>query len=455
MRTRFVRKRGSIRLLPPGAEGLVFPLVLLGMACGVLLMLTTSSYSGGRQSYHMAEAFESIPSIPPPTYESRFAEDQDLAEALVAPIVTADGMPVSVLRARLDRASEAVERSPHDLPSHDLAAEACDALGLHDEALDWMDRKKARIAEIEARFGPTSETRAHERSRLVASSRYRFARWIDAGADRAAMEDAVAALDLLREAERVAPADAAGDGRERYQRMHLEWLVSPPGWNPSSGDPLPSFLVSPRPDGGADLAGRFRDAVCRRSVGRGTDVLEDYALDDASRGIASLLSLGPAWWNADVLYALSLALKLEGRDELSHFARLRCLEVAREGRGSLHPAARGLPIATLEEATSTRLSIWGTTPFRLERLHARMRAAAERREDERTDYLRARLVAGLDPDSDPTFWDGAERRRPMLFRLDLPEWIFLGLLGTAAPTAMFGGYLTIAAWITRARLRRP
>src|ERR1700712_637402 len=53
--------------------------------------------------------------------------------------------PPLYYRMRLDRVAKSLEAHPDDLAAYDDAGVACDRLGLGDEAVSWMEKKKARL----------------------------------------------------------------------------------------------------------------------------------------------------------------------------------------------------------------------------------------------------------------------------------------------------------------------
>src|SRR5262249_20723906 len=154
-----------------------------------------------------------------------------------------------------------------------------------------------------------------------------YHRWLKQGAVRSDLSDIQKAKQLLGEAIRVNPK--AHFGREKYQVLAMDWLLSPKKQLETveidfEGDPedpnshqkmkvIPSFIKG--------LSGR--DSV--------DEVRKKYP--DAVRGLAGLIALGSSWENVDVFHNLALALRLlDSSTALSAVASLRAWELLAQGK---------------------------------------------------------------------------------------------------------------------------
>ena len=137
-----------------------------------------------------------------------------------------DRYPPLYYEMRLERVATELDADPADHPknlaAYDDAGVACDRLGRHDEAIEWMSRKRTALDAL-----PASEERTEHEYRYLANlGTFHAHRWIAAGADRSDMADIERARDLIAQAIELNPD--AHFGRERYQLMALEWILEPP-----------------------------------------------------------------------------------------------------------------------------------------------------------------------------------------------------------------------------------
>ncbi len=138
-----------------------------------------------------------------------------------------DRYPPLYYEMHLERVATELDADPSDHPknlaAYDDAGVACDRLGRHDEAIEWMSRKRTALDAL-----PASEDRTeHEYRYLPNLGTFHAHRWLAAGADRSDMADIEVARDLIAQAIELNPD--AHFGRERYQLMALAWILEPTG----------------------------------------------------------------------------------------------------------------------------------------------------------------------------------------------------------------------------------
>jgi hypothetical protein len=279
---------------------------------------------------------------------------------------------------RLKIAAGRVAARSDDFDAYDDAGVACDRLGRGDEAIAWMEKKRERLDEAEAR------------GRDVARHRYRYLanvgtfwahRWFRAGVDRTRIVELQVARDFIAEAIRLNPQ--AHFGREPYQLKVLDWVISPPPLDSRPYADLPTFV----------------------DFHPGRD--DPHAAVEALSG---LIMLGNAWESVDVFNALVRALDADGeRTSVAMLARWRCLELVDQGKGSL------VPVAPKGAALRDRIARPFSEPQQgklLEYLYRRLRDEADAWHKSRTDFMAGRLGRGLHPDKDADFWSGYHEPAP-------------------------------------------
>jgi tetratricopeptide (TPR) repeat protein len=303
---------------------------------------------------------------------------------------------------RLARVTSHLESHPGDLAAYDDAGVACDRLGRGDEAIAWMEKKRAQLDGLDASRPEVKEPLYRYHANL---GTFLVHRWVRQGADRARIGEVKAARDEIARALQINPD--AHFGREKYQLRALEWIVDPPkveGWRG-----LPNFL------------GWSPDDI----YGQETDPKE---ADDAVRGLAGLVVLGNAWESVDVFNALDIALQRDslgyergregGRNTLAYLAWLRCRELIDAGKGSMLPdAPRAEPLKAILPKPDFVMS-----EKLLDPAFVKLRAEADAWQAARTAFMIERLEAGRHPDTDLHFWDGhTERPAPRLPATSVPD----------------------------------
>jgi tetratricopeptide (TPR) repeat protein len=302
---------------------------------------------------------------------------------------------------RLERVTDHLQSHPEDFAAYDDAGVACDRLGRGDEAISWMEKKRAQLDGLDGSRPEVKEQLYRYHANL---GTFLVHRWVRQGADRTKIGEVEAAKDEIARALKINPN--AHFGREKYQLRAMEWIVSPPkieGW-----EGLPNLL-----------GWSFDDIH-----GRQTDPKE---ADDAVRGLAGLVVLGNAWESVDVFHALNVALQRDsvgyergrdgGRNTLAYLAWLRCRELIDAGKGSM------LPDAPKGEALKSMLPRpdFVEAETLLDPAFVKLRAEADTWQAARIAFMTRRLKEGRHPDTDPRFWDGyTERPAPGLPAISVP-----------------------------------
>lgn len=324
-------------------------------------------------------------------------EAEGLPDTVQAIVGRFERNPALYYEMRLERVARGLEVDPTRLALYDDAGVACDRLGRGDDAIEWMERKRVRLAELEA---DSPLYRDHQYRYLANAGTFYAHRWFRNGADFERLDDLESAIVFIKAAIELNPD--AHFGREKYQLMALEWILSKPempqGDSPAYG--LPGFL-----DYGVKERRRFNR--------------EDR--DEAIRGITGLIMLGNAWSSFDMFYALGQELQGKGDSLLALMAWQRCLELAGNGAGSI---VLGAPqdyvayyeghewIEAAEHAFSTmhqfntELNQW-VDPRAYQAIgeeYVRQRENAEAWHRHRTEFMLTRLGAGQHPDTHDDFW---------------------------------------------------
>lgn len=196
-----------------------------------------------------------------------------------------------------------------------------------------------------------------------------------------------------------APPEAipATPGEARFKALMLKWAAERPLVN--ADEMLPDYF-------GLRLASSKTAIV-------DNDQLDTLKLRGVIEFLLDLLKANPAWENVDTYYALSLALAVDGKQHLAHFARLRVLELLGEGKATRLPLAQGVSdIAPLLYARQLQLGklVEIRTLDDPQKQHCAQeytyrRAFAKLWLAERETFITKRLDAGRLPD-EPDFWQG-------------------------------------------------
>lgn len=324
-----------------------------------------------------------------------------------------DRFPPLYYEMRLERAAADIARDPGDLAAYDDAAVSCDRLGLYDEAIAWMARKRVAL-DVMPSAAPDADVRNdHEYRYLANLGTFHIHRWLANGADRSNMADVERSRDLIDQAITLNPD--AHFGRERYQLMAIDWILEPPYRGPSSTTPSAILEV---------------DSTLWTSQGSlHHGQLENHNYADAPIGFAGLVSLGNAWNSFDVFFTLGAALQGTENSSIATLAWLRAEEITNNGGRSLHP---GVDTSDFQATEYAGRFLSSTSD--VERFFKNARAEADAWHAARTAYITARLEQGQHPDTHPDFFAAWVEPSTMPA---LPDGLF-GLGGFDEATARVG-----------------
>ncbi len=286
--------------------------------------------------------------------------------------------PDSYYAMRLERVTGELQNRPNLLELYDDAGVCCDRLGRGEEALDWMERKRARIDAIAS--GP--ETDEHRYRYLANLGTFEIHDWLRRGSTSLAyLDQAEAARDHIAAAIRLNPR--AHFGREKYQFLAIDWIIRCVKKETES----PFFL---------EEGPRYRAA------------LRDLDLDHSSpsQGIAGLVYLGNAWQSADVFRNLGKTFEDIEQASIAHLAYLRAEEIIDKGGESFSRGGefrRQLMIDDIPRKQNARYFLDA-------------RREADRWLAHRNAFLESQFAKGLHPDTHPDFWTGyTDRSAPPKF----------------------------------------
>jgi hypothetical protein len=309
--------------------------------------------------------------------------------------------PPLYYQMRLERTTAHLQSHPEDLSAYDDAGVACDRLGRGDEAISWMEKKRAQLEQLDASDSEVQEQLYRYHANL---GTFLVHRWVRQGADRTKIDEVKLAREEIAKALEV--NRNAHFGREKYQLRVLKWIVDPPS---TAGQPyLPNlFGWEPHPLG---------------------DMTDPKLADQTVRGLAGLIVLGNAWESVDIFHALNVALQHDtmgfeqdrdgGRNTLAYLAWLRCRELIDAGKGSMLP---DVPKGEALKAMLPRPDFVMAEKL-LDPAFVKLRAEADSWQAARTAFMMERLRAGRHPDTDPHFWDGyTERPAPVLPAISVPD----------------------------------
>jgi tetratricopeptide (TPR) repeat protein len=296
---------------------------------------------------------------------------------------------------RLNRVAEELKRHPQRLDLYDDAGVAADRLGRHAEALEWMGKKRQRLASLPK---TRPEVKEHWYRYYANVGTFRAHRWFKEGTDRKRIAEVKQARNEIAKAIQINPD--AHFGREKYQLMALEWIIRPVIHTYHRDDP------ATEKDEGANYSYStvsFSDYLDHQG-GRWSEQ------DDPIKGLTGLIVLGNAWESVDVFDALIPSLRYKQLETLRHMALLRRRELENKGRRSLAPHPKALPKA--------RDGSLGRTPMMLGSAKQAvatfndLRREADEWHRQRTEFMVASLRAGRHPDTDPNFWAGYREAEP-------------------------------------------
>lgn len=281
---------------------------------------------------------------------------------------------------RLERVAKEIDAYPSRLDLYDDASVACDVLGRHDEAIEWMARKKT---ELEKRDFLNSKVYEHWYRYHANLGTFYAHRWLKNGARRDNLSDIKHGRDLIAKAIEINPK--AHFGREEWQLMAMEWLIElPPAKQPMS------MWIS-LPSTSTLLHMRWDDA---------NETEPDWG--SATKGLAGMIAMGNAWESIDIYYALTIALANDQRRVLGLLALNRVEELLENGGESLHPSGPGR-----DPMASYVASIHEVREYRaINAYFPKAREAAKAWHAHRVAYMESQFDQGRHPDTHSFFWDG-------------------------------------------------
>ncbi len=292
--------------------------------------------------------------------------------------------PPLYYQMRLARVAAELKTHPTLLSDYDDAGVACDRLGRDDEAIAWMDKKRARLLQANAADPALKE---HWYRYNANTGTFWVHRWLRAGANRHRIGEVQKAREYIAEAIKIKPD--AHFGREKYQLQVMDWIVKgQPYLSPNTWETAVDFdgraRIVPQADPTAFLS-------------------HSISLDkDSTKALCGLITLGSAWESVDIFDALGHSLPYLRGQQLRYLTELRCRELIGQGHGSLVPGApKGEDLVRAMRLDKT----YHARQSEDERLYRQLRAEADDWQKKRTDYMMARLTAGRHPDTDPSFWN--------------------------------------------------
>ncbi len=341
--------------------------------------------------------------------------------------------PPSYLELGLRTAISRIQADPDVLSEYDEAARCCEKLGRFDEALDWHEKKRGRMDQLEAKGGRYEYFR---HSYLSHTAVLHFRRWLRDGADRTKLQEVEEARRLLRRASEQSP-EWSKIYSDFYVSRFIEWVAAQSPVASGDSRSLPAFL---------DFSTGGDDA------------------DAAIRAMTTLIHRDVFWENIDIFNTLILALDADDKHvALAQLARWRCLELAKQGKTSLVP---GTPEgAKLAE----RIARPGTSPRdegKLRDLYSQLRDEAEAWQRHYSGFLADSAARGDYPDwtERGSSWSAYSEKLP-------PDYLFHAAaeveFGRSAPdvrrpnslswldmTGMVGAILAGFVYLLRKNLKR-
>lgn len=291
-----------------------------------------------------------------------------------------DVMPAGYYEARASTLKRLLQDAPplaeSTLLMRDDLAVALLRLGRYAQAIVEIDVKLLALdaqADAEPRLVATHLDRARKNKAMCL-----LARWQES----AAPEDLAAALELVRSAQQA----ARHVSENWFLVRELEFLQRRP---PGTDAVLPNML--------AVKEETFRDA-------RRPGALAQKNLSGAIEELVRRVTYGGQSENPDLLYALSLACALEGRNQDAALAWLRTCELLDSGkrmawRQDLAPEALKKALSSHLEGVQSadQIAEWKTG-------FTKLKAEAVVWRQQRQGYVEAALQRGEHPDTTPDFW---------------------------------------------------
>jgi len=297
-----------------------------------------------------------------------------------------DRFPPLYYEMRLDRVANEIESDPDNLDLYDDAGVACDRLGRHDEAIEWMARKRIVLDQVAADGITDSE---HEYRYFANLGTMHIHRWLSGGANRDDLSDVERSYELIAAAIELNPD--AHFGRERYQLLAIKWILD--GYLHDEDQWHQPSIVESMPEYSTEL---------------GMDSFAQMGYVDAVEGFSGLIALGNAWESIDIFYALAMVLRDQEHTSISMLSELRIKELIGSGKESLSPDfdhdAYSSTITFDKYPMYTYLSSNYLSQVG-EKYFPKARKEADDWVQLRQEYMNKRLVLGEHPDTHASFWD--------------------------------------------------
>lgn len=305
---------------------------------------------------------------------------------------------------RLARVARLIEERPEDFNLYDDAAVACDRLGLGDEGLDWLEKKRVALASADPE-GKRDQDWYRYYANVGTLRVHRAARDGVTENDLPELEAAIAEIERAIE---INPD--AHFGREWVQLGLMRSMRA----KLAGGDVSRAFMEM--------VKGRDPKAV----------------LD----GLAGLVTLGNAWQSPDVFVAMQ-SFDLVSHDQaIAAMAEMRAQELLADGgRFIFGETVYKDFVAEMNDHTV------GQSKESLAKAYQALRKNADEFHTNRTGFMVARLEAGRHPDDDPSFWEGyveTPRVDVSQFEPFIPvktwesPWFVFGVAGLVLGGATFG-----------------
>lgn len=307
--------------------------------------------------------------------------------------------PSQYFEMRLERVSNQIRTNPDDLSLYDDACVSADRLGLGEEAIDWMHRKKVVLD----RLGPTDDEEALYRYHANLGT-VCFHEWLRRGATVDDLDLAITGRSHVIDALAINPD--AHFGREEFQKIAMDWFIE-------------------------SVQKLERGNLVIGTVG------EDE-LDDAIEGLAGLIRLGDAWRSPDITFSMNILLMKQMDNYLALLAFLRYEELLESGRGSL---AGDLLSREDTGIFYPRDRIEGSTE-NIDKWFKAARVEADAWQAARWAFMEGKFAEGLHPDTTPNFWDsfdykGSPPELPKSLRASGALWPVVAIVFVAVGALIF------------------
>ncbi len=305
-----------------------------------------------------------------------------------------DRFPPLYYEMRLERVANEIESAPDSLDLYDDAGVASDRLGRHDEAIEWMSRKRDVLDWLASEGNADSE---HEYHYLANLGTMHIHRWLSNGANRDDLHDVEQSHELITAAIELNPD--AHFGRERYQLLAIKWILD--GYLYGEDEWQQPSIV---------------EAIPEYSATRGLDRFTQIGYDDAVDGFSGLIALGNAWDSIDIFYALAMVLRDQEHTSISMLCELRIKELIDSGKKSLSPDFDHDAYSSTTTFDKYPMYTYLTPDYLQqvgEKFFPKAREEADGWVQRRNEYALERLQRGEHPDTHPSFWaDWVETTSP-------------------------------------------